>query len=246
MYSLFYTFPGGLDDIHTFKFQKSVLAQPALIPCISMNINNVISDTGDLLVVNKAAGIPVQSDQSGDEDLQTWSEQLSKISPLYLVNRLDRPVSGLVIFAKTKEEYQKIMTAWHSQTLKKYLVITEGQWDNDSGILEDFLIKGRNNKTISSPSGKKATLQYRILFHFDNYTLLEVEIKTGRFHQIRAQMSLAGHPVKGDVKYGARRKNPGRFIHLHGYNVTLGDGRSFTAPLPQGDPLWDIAAKYSG
>ncbi len=210
-----------------------------------MKLQNIIADTGDLLVVNKPAGTPVQSDQTGDADLQIWAEQISKISPLYLVNRLDRPVSGLVIFAKTKAEYQQIMTTWHSQTSKKYLVITEGRWDNATGTLEDFLIKGRNNKSIPSPTGKKATLHYRILFLFDNYTLLEVEIKTGRFHQIRAQMSLAGHPVKGDVKYGARRKNPGRFIHLHGYNVTLGDGRSFTAPLPEGDPLWEMSAKYT-
>lgn len=202
----------------------------------------VLEENENWLAVNKPAGIPVQNDPNADYSLMQWAEKYCKAS-LHLVNRLDRPVSGVVLFAKKVQTYHQFMNEWAKNVEKKYIAITEGKWKNTEGLLEHKIMKGRNNKSILSNSGKNALLRYRVLEELDHYSILEVILITGRFHQIRLQLSLAGHPVKGDVKYGARRRNQSRNIHLHCYSIQIGDEVNIKAPFPREDALWHLVTR---
>ncbi|HMQ07199.1 MAG TPA: RNA pseudouridine synthase [Saprospiraceae bacterium] len=203
-----------------------------------MNIQ-VIQENEDWIAVNKPAGMAVQNDPNEDFSLLQWVEEYCQTS-LHLINRLDRPVSGVVLFAKKVRAYHNFMNEWANNVQKKYIAVTEGKWKNTQGLLDNKIIKGRNNKAILSDFGKNALIQYKVLKELDHYTILEVILITGRFHQIRLQLSLAGHPVKGDVKYGARRRNQSRHIHLHCYSIQIRDQVKIMAPLPHEDALWSL------
>jgi 23S rRNA pseudouridine1911/1915/1917 synthase len=195
----------------------------------------------NIVAYNKPAGMSVQADSTGDDDL--WSMVKSTLGPdIQLVNRLDRPVSGIVILAKSAKIYHQLQKSWSTdRVVKSYVAICEGRWQVENLDLIHFMKKGRGNKAIVHESGKQARLTVNAQPSFDRYSLCRIQLHTGRFHQIRLQLSHAGYPIKGDVKYGARRKNPDRSIHLHACQIKIGDDLIITAPFPEGDALWQLA-----
>ena len=172
---------------------------------------------------------------------------------LHLLTRLDRPVSGLVFFSK-RSEFNKHYQALQERDAveKEYIAIVEGQVPDDMmGLkkLDHFHVHDKKNLKARISDEQTAnfrliSLEYEVIENLDNYTVLKVILRRGRFHQIRAQLAHLGYPVKGDVKYGARRGNKNRSIHLHSYRLRFknmaGDKRNFEAPLPEGDSLWEV------
>ena len=205
--------------------------------------NYILYEDDSILVVNKPNGLPSQLDQSKDISLLSMAEAYAGIS-LHIVNRLDRPASGIVMFAKNVKKYNKIQQLWKStNTRKEYLAIVEGSWDIDTTTLTHRIKKGRGNKAILHNEGKVAILTVEAYPIYDHYSLCRIFLESGRFHQIRFQLSEMGYPIKGDIKYGARRGNRDRSIYLHSYKLTMGD-HHFLAPFPQQDSLWKIAGDY--
>jgi len=158
---------------------------------------------------------------------------------------LDRPVSGVVIFAKTRKSAAQLSEMLQKgQFIKKYLAAVQNKPNEEEGELIHYLNK-RNFKAFVSKTpgnGKLAKLKYKIVGQSDHYTFLEIDLKTGRFHQIRAQLAAMGCPVKGDVKYGARRANKDRSIHLHALSIEFKNPLNnkklkLSADLPD-DPVW--------
>lgn len=180
-----------------------------------------------LLIVNKRAGEIVQGDKTGDTPLSDMvkaylKEKYNKPGNVFcgVVHRIDRPVSGLVIFARTSKALTRLNEMFRKGEIHKtYWALVEGRPEHPEGKLENWLLSdGRLNRTRAVPEGtpeaKKSVLTYRTVAEGDRYTLLEVSLLTGRKHQIRVQLSGIGHPIKGDLKYGARRSNPGGGISL--------------------------------
>jgi 23S rRNA pseudouridine1911/1915/1917 synthase len=202
----------------------------------------------DLICVHKPSGIPVQPDRSGSPSLlEIMKEQRQE--ELFLVHRLDRPVSGLVIFARTTKAATWLSRAFVQKKIQKtYLAAVAPPLLPEEGILTHHLLHDRRNKKSrpvppDTTKAREARLKYRTLSQSDHYTLLEIQPETGRFHQIRAQLAASGSPIKGDVKYGARRSNRDRSIHLHAWKLhfRLPDQKApltIEAPLPEKDPLW--------
>lgn len=192
--------------------------------------------------------IPVQDDNTKDMSLWTLAEMYSK-NKLHLINRLDRPVSGLCLFQK-KSDGKKLNLVKILQ--KRYTAIVKKNEMAPSGTLTHYLYKDAKRKmAVLSAEPKehftKVELQYEIIQVLDNYNVLKIELLQGKFHQIRAQLSFAGAPIKGDVKYGARRKNSDRFIHLHCSEIEIMHPTKKTkinieGPLPSEDTLWQAVA----
>ena len=202
-------------------------------------------------VVHKPAGIPILSDQSGDKSLLDLVEIYGK-RRFYPVHRLDRPVSGLVVLARTRNAASVLSAQFAAGEVRKiYLAVTAACPDPVQGSLTHHLKHlPRHRKAVvvepDDPDGQEARLRYRVKAHSERYHLLEVEPETGRFHQIRAQLGAIGCPIKGDVKYGARRGNRDRSIHLHAWQLAFphpvsGEPLSFTEEPPQ-DALWSALA----
>ena len=204
------------------------------------NPDDILYEDNHLLIVNKRCGDLVQPDPSGESALEDQIKAFIKrrdAKPgevfLGVVHRIDRPVSGAVVFAKTS---------------KVYWALTEATPDPESGELRHYILRdGRTNRSraCDAPKGdaKEARLRYATLGAGTNYTLVEVELLTGRHHQIRAQLSKVGCPIRGDLKYGARRSLPGGGISLHSRRVEFEhpvrrEPLSVTAPVPAGDNLW--------
>lgn len=203
----------------------------------------ILFQSDKIIACNKPPGMPVQPDKLGESNLLKEMEN-STGKKLHLINRIDRPVSGVVLMTDDIKLYNKVKQQWHSDSVvKSYLAIVEGEWKDDEGELVHMLSKGRNHKAIEHPKGKVSKLSFKKLCTMERYTVLEISIHTGRFHQIRAQLSLSGHPIKGDVKYGARRKNVDRSIHLHSYKISIPGYDVFTAPFPDHDNLWKAASE---
>jgi pseudouridylate synthase len=171
-----------------------------------------------------------------------------------VVHRIDRPVSGAVIFAKTSKALARLNEMIRRGEIKKtYWALTESRPDPEEGELCHYIL--RNEKTnrsraLDAPRGdaKLAKLRYRTLGASTRYTLVEVDLLTGRHHQIRAQLSKIGCPIKGDLKYGARRSNPDGGISLHSYRVDFihpvrRERIVVTAPVPKEDNLWAFFAR---
>ena len=190
--------------------------------------NRILYEDNHLLVVNKRAGEIVQGDKTGDEPLLELVRQYIKVSAnkpgnvfCGLVHRIDRPVSGAVIFAKTSKALARMNAMVKERTLQKtYWAIVEQAPEEPEGTLVHYLRK--NERTNTSEASKveregwqRAELFYRLIASGDRYHLLEVDLHTGRHHQIRAQLSAIGCPIKGDLKYGARRSNEDGSISLH-------------------------------
>lgn len=179
----------------------------------------IIHEDNKILVVEKPFGIPVQADITGDEDLLSLLKQFLKDkynkpgnAYLGLVHRLDRPVGGVMVFAKNSKAAGKISLQIRNKTFKKkYLVVVEGIFENKEGTLINYFRKNKDikksavfNKFISDT--KEGISKYKVLDSKENLSLLEVELITGRYHQIRSQFAHINHPVVGDFKYGSKIK----------------------------------------
>lgn len=217
---------------------------------------DILYEDNHLLVVNKHCGDLVQPDPSGESALEDQVKAFIKARDgkpgevfLGVVHRIDRPVSGAVLFAKTSKALVRLNEMIREGRIRKvYWALTENRPDPESGELRHYLLRdGRTNRSRVSdaprPEAKLARLNYRMIGAGTNYTLVEVELLTGRHHQIRAQLSKIGCPIRGDLKYGARRSLPGGGISLHSRQVAFEhpvrhERVEVTAPVPAGDNLW--------
>jgi len=221
----------------------------------------VVYEDNHIIIVHKQSGEIVQGDKTGDRPLSDLvkdylKEKYQKPGAVFLgvVHRLDRPVAGLVVFARTSKALSRLNKMFaEGEVHKTYWAIVgrrqesgvrrEGEWRT----LEHWLVRNeKQNKSYAydheKPNAKKAILKYRVIGHSDNYTLLEIQLLTGRHHQIRCQLAAMGCPIKGDLKYGAPRSNPDGSISLMARRVEFVHPVSkepvvVEAPIPQ-DPLW--------
>ena len=215
----------------------------------------VVYEDNHIIVVNKTASEIVQADKTGDTPLsdtvkQYLKEKYQKPGNVFIgvTHRLDRPVSGLVIFAKTSKALTRLNEMFRTNAVKKtYWAVVKNAPKEPEGALVHFLVRNeKQNKSYAYekevPNSKKAVLDYRLIARSDHYYLLEVDLKTGRHHQIRCQLAKMGCPIKGDLKYGAQRSNPDGSICLHARRVRFVHPVSkelieLEAPLPPGN-LW--------
>ena len=215
----------------------------------------VVYEDNHIIVVNKTASEIVQADKTGDTPLsetvkQYLKEKYQKPGNVFLgvTHRLDRPVSGLVIFAKTSKALTRLNEMFRAGEVKKtYWAVVKNAPKESEGELVHFLVRNeKQNKSYAYdkevPNSKKAVLDYRLIGRSDNYYLLEVDLNTGRHHQIRCQLAKMGCPIKGDLKYGSPRSNPDGSICLHARRVRFVHPVSkelieLKAPLPEGN-LW--------
>ena len=208
----------------------------------------VLYKNNQLIAFNKPAGLPAQADQTGDKALINLAEIYCQ-SKLHLIHRLDRPASGIALFAKTTGALASLNEQFRERQVEKvYLAAVAAKPEPAEGVLRHYLLKqARQNRTLAlaeeRPGAKLAELSYRCIASSTHYHFLEIRLLTGRHHQIRAQLAAIGCPIKGDVKYGARRSNPDRSIHLHAWKLRFrhpvsGEWEEIIAPLPAGDPLW--------
>lgn len=223
-----------------------------------MNSNSIISvlyEDNHVIVINKNASDIVQGDKTGDETLpdrikEFLKEKYNKPGNVFcgVVHRLDRPTSGAVVFAKTSKALTRLNEQFRDKsTQKTYWAVVEKEPIQKEGSLVHYLKKNeKQNKSYASDTeirdSKKASLNYRLIAKSDKYFLLEIELHTGRHHQIRVQLSTIGCIIKGDVKYGARRSNPDGSIHLHArflefHHPTTKELIKITAPVPN-EALW--------
>ncbi|MCY0969800.1 RluA family pseudouridine synthase [Chryseobacterium wangxinyae] len=216
----------------------------------------ILYEDNHLLVINKKVGQLVQGDKTGDEPLLDSIKNFIKVRDnkpgnvfLGLVHRIDRPTSGLVIYAKTSKALSRLTQMVKNREIKKtYWAVVAKEMISQSQRLVHYLKKNeKNNKAIVftkvTDDAKESILTYNIIKTLDNYLLLEIDLETGRHHQIRAQLSKIGVPIKGDLKYGSPRSNPDGGINLHArklefiHPVTKED-ITITAPVPQNDAIW--------
>ena len=215
----------------------------------------VVYEDNHIIIVNKTASEIVQGDKTGDIPLsetvkQYLKEKYSKPGNVFLgvAHRLDRPVSGLVVFAKTSKALARLNDMFRNSEVKKtYWAIVKQCPPAEEGELVHYLVRNeKQNKSDAYdkevPKSKKAILDYRLIGRSENYYLLEVDLKTGRHHQIRCQLAKMGCPIKGDLKYGSPRSNPDGSICLHARRVRFIHPVSkelieLEAPLPEGN-LW--------
>ena len=189
----------------------------------------VIFEDNHLLVVEKPVNIPMQEDNSKDEDLlskckEYIKEKYNKPGNVYLglVHRLDRPVSGVCVFARTSKAASRLTKQIQDHTFKKqYLAIVEDNNLKDNDHFEDYLLKDSKNNTVKiDKNGKLAILDYEVLKRKDNLALVKVDLKTGRSHQIRVQFSSRNHSLWGDQRYNKNAK-VGQQIALHSYSISF-------------------------
>jgi 23S rRNA pseudouridine1911/1915/1917 synthase len=221
----------------------------------------VLYEDNHIIVVNKQSGEIVQGDKTGDTPLsdivKAWlKEKYNKPGNVFLgvVHRLDRPVSGIVLFAKTSKALPRLnkLFAEHEKVRKTYWAIVANKPPQESGTLTHWLTRNEKTNTAKAydhevPNSKKAVLDYQLIAASDRYYLLEIQLHTGRHHQIRCQLAKIGCPIKGDLKYGAPRSNPDGSICLHARHLELEhpvshEIISITAPVPQ-DTLWQAFGK---
>jgi 23S rRNA pseudouridine1911/1915/1917 synthase len=218
---------------------------------------NILYEDNHLIIVNKNCGEIVQADTSGDVSLeQTVKDYLKKKynKPgdvfLGVVLRLDRPVSGITVFARTSKALLRINQMFQEKLIRKtYWAVVKNMPPDKEGSLTHYLI--RNTKTNRSYAqltecndAKKAVLHYRHIASSDRYHLLEIKLETGRHHQIRCQLAAIGCPIRGDLKYGFPRSNPNGGISLHARQIQFqhpvkDEEINIIAPLPD-DPFWKI------
>ncbi|MCB0426241.1 MAG: RluA family pseudouridine synthase [Mangrovimonas sp.] len=217
---------------------------------------NVLYEDNHLIIVNKRAGDIVQGDKTGDIPLseivkEYLKEKYHKPGNVYLgvVHRLDRPTTGLVVFSKTSKALPRLNKLFANKEAKKtYWALVKNAPPKPQDTLIHWLKKNpKNNKssafTKELAGSKKAILHYKTLKKLDTYYLLEIELETGRHHQIRSQLASIGCPVKGDLKYGFDRSNPDGSISLHARQLEFehpvkNEVMTIVAPLPE-DALWN-------
>lgn len=215
----------------------------------------VIYEDNHIIVVNKRPGEIVQGDKTGDRPLvdivkEYLKDKYQKPGNVFcgVVHRLDRPVWGLVVFAKTSKALARMNEMFRlGQVHKTYRAITRCMPPKPADRLVHYITTvERNNKSYASlnpkPSAKEAALSYRLIGKSDRYNLLEINLETGRKHQIRVQLSAIGCPIRGDLKYGDKRSNPDGSISLQAHSISFihpvsKEPINLSAPLPD-DPLW--------
>lgn len=216
---------------------------------------NILYEDNHIIVVVKAANQPVMQDASGDYDLLTEVKDYIKIKynkpgNVYagLVHRLDRPVGGVMVFAKTSKAASRLSEQIRkNQVTRKYLAVVSGRMSKTSDTLESLIYKDEDKRTSfvvnkAEKDAKPASLSYTVLKTAGDYSLLEIELKTGRHHQIRVQLANIGHPVYGDMKYG---KGPKGNIALFSYSLELihpvtKEIMKFTAEPDYTRPPWPL------
>jgi 23S rRNA pseudouridine1911/1915/1917 synthase len=218
---------------------------------------SVLYEDNHLIIVNKRASDLVQGDSTGDEPLdaavkQYIREKYNKPGDVFLgvVHRLDRPVSGCVVYARTSKALTRLSELFRTRDVKKsYWAIVTERPPAEEGMLRNFLKKNeQQNKSYvydkEVKGSKEATLSYRIIGRSSSFYLLEIDLQTGRHHQIRAQLAAAGCPVRGDLKYGSKRSNEGGGISLHARRISFihpvkKEDINVEAPLPE-DKVWRL------
>ncbi|AJA69430.1 MULTISPECIES: RluA family pseudouridine synthase [Myroides] len=216
----------------------------------------VLHEDNHIIVINKRVGDIVQGDQTGDMPLSEivklyLKKKYNKPGEVYLgvVHRLDRPTSGLVVFAKTSKALSRLNESFKNrETQKTYWAVVKDAPPKVEDTLEHFLVRNPKNNTSKAhnkevPNSKKAKLTYRMFHQLKTYSTLEIDLYTGRHHQIRCQLSAIGCPIKGDLKYGADRSNPDGGIHLHARKLTFihpvtKETLTIVAPTPD-EVIWN-------
>lgn len=221
-----------------------------------MDYPEILYIDNHLLAVNKRPGDIAQGDKTGDislvETMQAYlKEKFNKPGNVYLglVHRIDRPVSGVLLFARTSKAAERLSKMIKERQFDKtYWAVVKQLPPKEEDILEHYLVKNpRNNKSYVSdkknPEAKLASLSYRLIKSLHRYHVLEINLHTGRHHQIRAQLAAIGCPIKGDLKYGAERSNPDGNIHLHARSITFEHPVTKTiitiTAEPPLDSIWD-------
>ena len=222
----------------------------------------VVYEDNHIIIVNKSCREIVQGDKTGDKPLseivKEWlKEKYNKPGNVFIgvTHRLDRPVSGLVIFAKTSKALSRLNEMFRKGEVKKtYWAIVKNQPAQPQATLVHYITRNeKNNKstahTTQREGSQRAELDYCLIANGENYRLLEVDLKTGRHHQIRCQLAKMGCPIKGDLKYGSERSNPDGGISLHARRVTFEHPVSHTiidvtAPVPN-ERLWQELEKLA-
>nr|WP_262909380.1 RNA pseudouridine synthase [Chryseobacterium gwangjuense] len=218
----------------------------------------IVYEDNHLLVINKKVGQLVQGDKTGDESLLELIKDFIKKRDnkpgnvfLGLVHRIDRPTSGLVIYAKTSKALSRLTQMVKNREVKKtYWAVVAKEMIPKTQRLVHYLKKNeKNNKAIVFPKAtdgaKEAILTYNVIKTLDNYLLLEIDLETGRHHQIRAQLSKTGVPIKGDLKYGSPRSNSDGGINLHARKLEFihpvtKETIEIVGPVPQNDVIWKV------
>lgn len=216
----------------------------------------VLYEDNHIIAINKSGNDLVQGDKTGDTPLSELvkayiKEKYNKPGAVFLgvTHRLDRPTSGVLLFARTSKALTRLNGMFQQKEAirKIYWAVVEQRPETNQATLQHWMVRNsKQNKSYASdlekPDSKLAVLNYRYLGSSDRYHLLEIELITGRHHQIRAQLAAIGCTIKGDLKYGASRSNPGGSIHLHARSIELihpvtKNKLQITAPVPD-DPLW--------
>ena len=215
----------------------------------------VLFEDNHIIIINKRSGDITQGDKTGDKPLsdvvkEYVKEKYNKTGNVYLgvVHRLDRPTSGAIIFARTSKALERLNKMLRDKQINKtYWAVVKNHPKKEKDTLLNFLKKNpKNNKSSvfnkEITDSKKAVLHYQVIKKLDNYTLLEVDLETGRHHQIRAQLAAIGFPIKGDLKYGFNRSNKDGSIHLHARKIEFIHPVSkekiiVTAPTPN-EVIW--------
>lgn len=215
----------------------------------------VLYEDNHIIAVNKKPSDIVQGDKTGDKPLSDFvkdyiKNKYNKPGEVYLgvTHRIDRPVSGVIIFAKTSKALTRLNKMFQEKTIQKtYWAVVKNEPPKSSGNLIHYLQKNpKQNKSYArkeeAKDAKRSELNYKLIASSDRYFLLEIDPRTGRHHQIRAQLSTIGCPIKGDLKYGFDRSNKDASIHLHARKIEFVHPVSkeeilITAPVPD-EPLW--------
>lgn len=216
----------------------------------------VLYEDNHLLIVNKASGELVQVDKTGDPSLEDIVKDWIKTTHnkpgnvfLGVAHRLDRPVTGVVVFAKTSKALTRLNELFKQGDIQKtYLALVKQAPPSLEGVLEQYLYRNeKQNRSFvcgpDKPGAKLAKLAYTVMGRSDTYHLLNVNLMTGRHHQIRCQLAAMGCPIKGDLKYGFPRSNPNGGVSLHAWRICFthpvsGEPIDVTAPLPSSDAVW--------
>ena len=217
----------------------------------------ILHEDNHIIVINKRVGDIVQGDKTGDKPLsevvkEYIKDKYNKPGEVFLgvVHRLDRPTTGIVVFARTSKALTRLNELFKNrETQKTYWAIVKNKPQKPEDKLVHFLKRNEKNNTSKAhinevPESKIASLDYRIIKELTHYFALEINLHTGRHHQIRAQLSAIGSPIKGDLKYGFDRSNPDGGIHLHARQLVFVHPVSkeniiVIASAPE-DPVWNV------
>ncbi|RYZ85659.1 MAG: RluA family pseudouridine synthase [Proteobacteria bacterium] len=215
----------------------------------------VLYEDNHIIVVNKRVGDIVQGDKTGDKPLsdvvkEYIKDKYAKPGDVFLgvVHRLDRPTTGIVVFARTSKALERMNELFKNrETNKKYWAVVKQKPAKDQDMLVHYLKRNEKSNTSKAhtkevPESKLASLDYKVMKQLNNYYALEINLHTGRHHQIRSQLSAIGSPIKGDLKYGADRSNPDGGIHLHARSLSFlhpvkKEPVEIVAPVPD-DAIW--------